>query len=343
MKKRTAPFILFLLVAFSFNVHSQENDLTPLFANQDPLEVKLSYAFQSVQKNTSDTVYLPTFLHYKMDNMEWDSVKINLRGRGNFRREKCFFSPIRIKIDKKDSKGTLFTGNKNLKLVLPCQVAKASDELVIKEFLCYKLYESITPYVFHTRLINLSLTNENEKKPKLYEVKAFLIEDDGLVAKRYDAKMVKGKVNALALQDTASTMHDFFQFMIANTDWSIYAQHNVKVMYLPNKDFVPLAYDFDMSGIVNAPYSQVSEKLEIKNVRDRLYRGICKDEGLVQYVRSEYIKLEPKLWKNLEDLQSELSTSEYSGIRRYMEEFFAIMKDDRRFNDSILKACRSTT
>jgi hypothetical protein len=45
--------------------------------------------------------------------------------------------------------------------------------------------------------------------------------------------------------------------MIGNNDFSTYAPHNEKLMEVDGK-IVPIPYDFDLSGLVNASYAVVS-------------------------------------------------------------------------------------
>ena len=54
-----------------------------------------------------------------------------------------------------------------------------------------------------------------------------------------------------------------FQYMIANTDWSTTFLHNAKLIQLNDtKKYIPLAYDFDMAGFVDAPYAVADPSLE---------------------------------------------------------------------------------
>jgi hypothetical protein len=118
-----------------------------------------------------------------------------LKGRGNFRLRECYFPPLWIKIKKSESKGILFEGNKKLKLVLPCYTQRDNSDLILKEYLCYKLYEEITPYAFRTRLVNIDLTELRGKKEKKFQVKGILIEDLDKVAKRMDCETGRGGTN----------------------------------------------------------------------------------------------------------------------------------------------------
>lgn len=331
--------ILFML--FALITHAQKSEVTPLFQKENAIEAKMSFSIKDVKKITNDTVYTPSVLHYKNESGTWDSLKIDIRARGNFRRANCFFPPIRIKIKKKDSEGTLFEGNKSLKLVLPCQNAKTAGDLIMKEYLCYQLYEPLTPYYFNTRLVNLTLTDQSGKNPKSYDVKAFIIEDDDLVAKRFNAEISEVQLHPLRLHDTTSTIHDFFEYMISNTDWSSVAQHNIKVMQLASKEYLPLTYDFDMSGIVNAPYATVSEQLAISSVRERVYRGFCRNDALFEYVRSLYLKRESEIMKAINSVGADINPKDVAGIQKYLGEFFSTLKNDKNFKDNILSKCRT--
>lgn len=333
-------FIVLYFLLLCLKSYGQKPDVPVLFTEQTPIILSTAFSFREVKKSKSDSVYFPAYLKYKNKDGGWDSIAMEVRARGHFRRQNCFFPPTRLKFKKKNTENTPFAGNKNFKLVLPCQTAKSANELIVKEYLAYKLLEPLTPYYLNTRLVDLELTDSGGK-PKTYQVKAFLIEDDDLVANRFDAKVIEQPLHPLQLKDTAAVINDIFQYMIGNTDWSAAMQHNTKVIQLKNNDKIPMAYDFDMAGLVNAPYSTVNETLPISNVQERLYRGFCRNEAVVQYGRSVFLKHESDLMKVIEQHQSYFSPAEFAGINKYMAEFFYVMHDDKRFTDAIVRACRT--
>ncbi len=334
--------LLYFLGIMNLSYSQQEFKKTTLFHEEEVLNIRLGYSFKDLKSRQSDEQGKSVFLYYKNEKHDWDSIPVLIRGRGNFRREKCFFTPIKIKMKKKAVKGTVFAGNKKLKMVLPCQNAKDASDFLVKEYISYKLYEPLSPYHFNTRLIHLNLTDERGKNQKEYEVKAILIEDDKLVAKRFDAKMYKGDVlSPQRLQDTATVIHDFFQYFIGNTDWSSRNKHNVAIMQLSDGQYIPLCYDFDMAGMVNASYATVSEMLTISSVTERLYRGLCKDEALFQYVRAYYIERESAIWQTFEQASVHLDPKMIPGMKRYISDFFDVLKNDKKFKDEILNRCRS--
>ncbi|HSI77182.1 MAG TPA: hypothetical protein VK957_14875 [Lunatimonas sp.] len=341
MKLGLAAFVLFLLL-YSINV-AQEAPGKELFGNPNPLEIRLGYAFRELRRSNSDKRYFPTYLHYRIDKEAWDSIQVDVRARGVYRRKNCFFTPLRVRINAKERSGTLFEDHKTLKLVLPCQTHGNANDLIIKEYLCYKLYELITPYYFRTRLIALRLTDERGRQSKSYDLKAFFIEDEDLMAKRLGGKIMKPEeIYPFLLQDTSAVRHDFFQFMIANTDWSAVSQHNIRILQVPPITKIHVPYDFDMSGLVNAPYAQVSEFLPISNVRERLYRGFCRGEELFQFIRAEFISFEDQFWGILSEIETEIHPDEKDRLRKFFDAFFVILKSDREFNENIALKCRTT-
>jgi hypothetical protein len=316
-----------------------------LFSDQSPLNIGLRISIKEVAQSKADSVYLPHQLYYKNASGTYDSIQASLKSRGDFRLKKCYFPPVWIKMDKKEIKGTIFEGNKKLKLVLPCSSKTTeSNALVLKEYLCYKLYECITPYAFKTRLVNIDLTEEREKKDKQFQLKAFLIEDLDNTAKRFHAKTSESALNPSSLQDTASLRFSLFQYMISNIDLSMVYQHNAKLIVLENGQYISIPYDFDLSGLVDAPYAVVSqvgdEPMDAQTVRDRLYRGWCAGPEITKFVRQEFISKEAQLMAVPDQLKGELSDKEINGIKDYLESFFKILKNDNSFYENIVSKCR---
>ena len=320
--------------------NSQQKEIPTIFQDTQPLSLQLSFSMREIKKNLNDTIYYPSFLTYKNDQGLWDSLNVGIRARGNFRRKNCYFPPLRLKMKKSHVAGTPFEENKSFKLVLPCLNVKSANNLILREYLCYKLLEPVTPYFFHTRLANITLTDQSNKQTKSHSIIGFLIEDDDLIADRFNGQVLDQIILPRQLNDTTAIVHYFFEYMIANTDWSTTTQHNTKVIQLPPNKKVPLSYDFDMAGLVNAPYATINESLNIKSVKERLYRGYCRDESVTEYVREKYIQLESEIMNVVSDHQSYFSEGEYMVMKKYIEEFFTILKDDKKFKDAILLTCR---
>lgn len=342
---QAAATILFICISIQSPAQEKEDKL---FKETQPLDIALKVSIKEVKDNTGDTVYIADHLSYRNSKGTFDSVKAELKARGKFRLKECYFPPLRIKMQKADIQGTVFEGNKSLKLVMPCKTQSESNELVVKEFLCYKLYEVITPYCLKTRLVNLDFTEEQKKKEKNFQLKGILLEDVDKAAKRLNGKIANENMRVLPsiLQDTADLRLSLFQYMISNTDWSSMYQHNIRLLQRGTNDlFVPITFDFDMSGLVDAPYSVVSETTEGEignqnSVRDRLYRGWCRPDGVTQFVRREFIAKEDKMMASIDAYKDQLPAKEIENIKSYLGAFFKTLKDDGAFRKLIASQCR---
>lgn len=345
MSKMSKILLSALLCLYLLPTKAQEPEFSLLFSEDTPINIKLNISIKEVRKETNDTTYMEdVYLHYEKENSVWDSIRVEIRTRGDFRLKQCFFPPLRVKIKKDDAKGTIFEGNKALKLVVPCNKGGDNNSLIVKEFLCYKIYETITPYTFSTRLVNIDLWDETGRNHKNYQLTGFLIEDDDLVADRFNAEVKDNMtLHPLALHDTSAIRHDLFQYFIANIDWSTTYMHNEKIILTRDPlRYIPLTYDFDMSGFVNASYAVVNPDFDMNNVRDRVYRGFCrKDDRVVLYVRSQFIELERSILATIASYQEMLDDKDYASLEKFVSEFFEIMKSDKLFKMEILDKCRT--
>lgn len=340
MKKQLnlCTLILILCMGGSMRVFSQER----LFDSDEPMPVELKFSIKQIKSETNDSTFIDSQMIFESAPGQKDTLDIEIRTRGNFRLENCFYPPMRVKMKKKDAENTVFQGNRNLKLVLPCSKAKTADNYLGKEYLAYQLYEDIAEYTFQTRLIRVKLVNTDDKKGETEELLGFFIEDDDEVAERFGGKILDDKrIIPTLMEDTATVRHDFFQLMIGNTDWSGLFQHNEKVLMLDEKTIVPLAYDFDMTGLVNPPYAQVNNNIGIERVTDRLYRGFCRDPQLLQSIRSEILAKESQVFETVEENSKYFGESDAKTCRSYLKEFFDILKSNGLFEQKVLKACRT--
>lgn len=335
------PIPLFTIVLAFVSYTATAQDKSPLFQNEKPLPIRFNLSIRQIRSETNDSTYLPVQISYQNASGGWDSISSEMRTRGVFRKKNCHFPPLRVRFKKGANNKTVFDGNKSLKLVIPCQAGKEYNTLILKEYIGYKLYETISPYVFHTRLTDITFNEVNKGKSRSFQMRGFFIEDDDRLAKRMKGKIIEVTMHPLILNDTNAVRHDIFQFMIGNTDWSTTFQHNAKLLELSNRRVIPLAYDFDMSGVVNAPYATVDETLGISGPRDRIYRGYCRNNsGVLNVVRQEFLRAEPEMMQILKEYEAALGKGEFGSLQAFLLEFFDILKSDQEFNDRIVNACR---
>jgi hypothetical protein len=187
----------------------------------------------------------------------------------------------------------------------------------------------------------MKLKDLDSKNGKEFQFTGFFIEDDDDVARRLDAVAKdEVKLHPMHLQDTNALRLDLFQYMIANTDFSTTFLHNVKVLQTKSNQKIVLPYDFDMAGLVNANYATFDESLGIRSVRERVYKGFCRDEELTQYVRQEFVRLEPTFKEVVSHYGHYFDAKVLAGIQKYMHSFFEVIGDDSYYRTNILLKCR---
>ena len=316
-----------------------------MFRSEAAIPVKLSYSNKAMKKKAEDTTFIPTKMEY-MDDGEWKTIQLGLRGRGGFRLDNCYFPPIKVDIDKSNAKGTIFKGNKKLKMVVPCFDQKGASNKVIKEYMAYKMYEAVSPYHFKTRLLEIDFNEVKGKKLKNHKFKGFLVEDDKVLAKRHGGNRIKDrKVHPMAQDTISSVRNAFFQYMIGNTDYSVLAGHNEKLLFI-DKEVLPVPYDFDMSGLVNASYSTVSEikgvQLPITKVTERLYRGYKRSDAIFEQMRREYLGNQAAVMAEVEACGPMFDDAkEFETAEKYISDFFAILQNKDRFEKLIVRYARA--
>jgi hypothetical protein len=346
-KIQTKLRILTLCVFLSLTCFGQKDSISKklgkvskLFATQTVLPVELSYSNRDLKKHTNDSTYLDIDLTYSDVANTTTALPVRIRARGNFRRKNCYFTPVKFRIKKEDAKETLFKGNKELKLVLPCLKETNANDNVIKELLAYKLYEVVSEYHFKTRLLDLRFNESRGKKIEKHNVKAFLIEDIDELEDRFGGKKLKRNVHPLQQDSLHSVRNAFFQFMIGNVDFSTGYQHNQKILFVGGSS-IPVPYDFDMSGLCNVSYSVVSqiagEKLPLESVTQRLYRGFKRSDAITLMVKNEFLENQIEMITILDAHEVYFDNpKEFIKCKEYLMEFFSILKSPTKFKTEIL-------
>jgi hypothetical protein len=115
-----------------------------------------------------------------------------------------------------------------------------------------------------------------------------------------------------------------FNYMIGNTDWSVPYQHNIKILKLlqtPSDKAIPVAYDFDYSGLVNTLYAVPPAELPIKDVAQRYYLGLCDQDEEVARVLEEFRGLQVQFLETVDNFNY-LSKNDRKHVESYISSFY---------------------
>jgi hypothetical protein len=262
-----------------------------LFKNNARMSVTLKGPWRRITRRVENPEKYPGELSYTDSSGQQQTLNIGITTRGLTRRDKvCNFPPLKLWFDKEQVKGTVFRGQGSLKMVTHCKDNKGFEQYYIKEYLSYRIYNLITPYSFRVRPLMVTYI-DSERDPKPEEFFGFLIEDIDDVAKRNGLKELEiPKVSHRKLDPDEISNYALFQFLIANLDWSatggrdpVECCHNTKLISeSPDASTVfAIPYDLDSSGLVDTHYAAPPDKLPVRSIRQRLYRGFCVHNGAI--------------------------------------------------------------
>jgi hypothetical protein len=281
-------------------------------------------------------------------------VKVNARGLTRRTAGYCQFPPLLLTFDKTAVRDTVFREQDELKLVTSCRTGAEYEQRIVLEYLAYRFYNLMTPMSFRVRPADVTYHNNDGGGADVTRF-GFVIEEIGDVARRNQRERLKAgarEVKRTQLDHRATARASLFEFMIGNLDWDFTAGpagdlccHNSRL--LAAKDvtpaaataIVPVPYDFDYSGLVDAPYSGPPEGIPVTRLTDRYHRGYCDGASTVPAVVEEYRARRTEtiaLIRNEPRLNERFKTKTI----RFMERFFAILDDPDEVQSRLVMRCR---
>lgn len=310
-----------------------------LFDSEETLHLVLSGDLRRpLNDQSKNPKFYPASLSYLAKDNSEKELTIEVKARGNFRRllGDCDYAPLMLKFeDNEVTKSSIFSGQKELKLVMPCK----GDEYVIREWLVYKLYNLLTPYSFKVRLVSIQLEQEGKSKnPEPFY--GFILEDEKQLASRNGLVLLKRNLNPRQTQEEEFQTMAVFEYLIGNTDWSVQYRQNIKLINEGGAQLpIAVPYDFDHAGIVNTPYAIPAEGLKLNSVRDRRYRGYCVEDpdDFIPTI-NKFKALKQEIYSLYSD--NPLLEKEYlEQTRLYLDDFYVILNDETKWRKDFGYPC----
>jgi len=317
-------------------------DTFQIFGPEEPLEFTVSTDLKALSKNKYKDEYQVAKVIFQL----WDTINISreirIKPRGEFRLKNCSNPPLRVNVKKTEEIFELLDGLDKLKLVVPCKGASTYQNYIFTEYLAYKLYNIITDYSFKVRLIKVNYYDTGEKvKPG--SAYTFILESHKELAKRKESMPIKNdRISAKSLDEEYAAILYIFQYMIGNTDWSVPGLHNMKLlktMDVSRPRPIPVTYDFDYCGLVDAPYAIPGSHVDIESVRERTYMGYCLPDELMEKAFDLFIEKESEVMAVVSDFSLMTDKSKKKPLS-YMKEFYGIIKDPKRRDSRITRNCK---
>jgi len=249
----------------------------PLFDGADLLEIELTGPISSTIEDRDLREERPVVR--TLDGVGQETW-VRVRGKSRSRKAVCQFPPLRLRFENATG---VFAGQNKLKLVTHCRNSERGDADVMEEYAAYRSFSLLSPVSYRVRPVRITYSDPDgrlsEHARRRY---GFFVEPTEQVAKRTGASALELEgLNLSRLNPDHAALVYVFQYMIGNTDWSLvtgdgdaHCCHNGQLLELNGQiHYVP--YDFDLAGVVNAPYARPDSSLRLRSVRMRRYRGFC--------------------------------------------------------------------
>ncbi|WP_310469071.1 hypothetical protein [Sphingomonas sp.] len=276
------------------------------------------------------------------------AVRLAPRGITRLRRDVCQFPPLRVVLVQPAPANSLFAGQRKLKLVTHCRAPAAFQQHLLLEYAAYRMYNLITPASLKARLAAIDYVGA-DGRPMTSRL-GFFLEDPDDAARRLGLREVQAgdRIPSASLSAPHAARSALFQYMIGNLDWSMRAGpvgesccHNYKLAgetRAPAGVLVPMPYDFDFSGLVDAPYALPPDQIQVSNVRERRYRGYCKHNGEAFRAAGELRALRGALLGELDRVPG-LEPGTRRKAAAFLAGFFAEIANDATVSAKLLKTC----
>ncbi len=325
-KTNRIVFILLVLTLFVSNITQSaantNSSIFDLMSHAEVLDLTIETNWRAFDGNRRSATEYPATLYFKDQYGQPSNWLLKVCLRGNFRRMQCGeIPPLKLNFKKKALAAAGLSKFDDYKLVTHCITDKAAaKELVLKEFLAYKLYNSLTENSFRVQLLNI--TFKDTQTGETLQQAGFIIEDTAELRNRLGAEKVEDTFSMPAERFDQDELRQvaIFQYAIGNFDWRLSTGRNLKYV---QKDgaIIAIPYDFDFSVFVDAPYATLNSNIGMKSKSDRIYLGF--EEAVPNLIPQivAFKAQQPKLLQIISDFEL-LNRKTRKKLEKYLNSYF---------------------
>lgn len=310
----------------------KEAESRALFMADAPVELTLVGNYKVISRDRDTLSTKEYWGEVRMKDATGAELKIpvQLRTRGHYRlaNRNCSFVPLRLDFKKGDVKGTVFDGQDKLKLVTHCRSNAQYEEYMVREYLVYKVHNLISPRSYRARMAKVTYVDSATGTPIETRNGVFLEHEDD-VAKRMEGEVVEIRRALFDDVDSNQILElAIFAAFIGHVDWSLAALHNVRLVRQQDGTLLPVLYDMDFTGLVSTKYSIPDPRLGIRSVKDRLYRGPCKEPAELAAFLGAYREKKDAILKLYDDTPG-LDGRYRNDAKNWLTQWFKLLDNPR--------------
>jgi hypothetical protein len=343
MKKIQRLFGLSVLaILFLAKASAQAVDSIRFFTDDALIQMTLTTDIKGLQAQKGDDVFQAGSITMKFPDSTVIAEPMEIGARGKFRRGYCRIPPLMINFRHPQAKR--FSSLGKLKLVIGCGANAGDEQLLLKEFLIYKIYNLLEQKSFRARLVHTSY-EDSKNRVKTFAQYSFFLEDDADMAKRNGCKkMDKGQFLMENTNREMMTLVSIFEYMIGNTDWSVPNNHNIKLIVERKKEGdlpYSVPYDFDYCGLVDASYAVPSEIMGTEKVTQRVYRGFPRTMEELQVTLDKFRNKKAAIISLISNFTL-ITERNRKTMVEYLEEFFKLIENKKQVQTVFIDNARTS-
>jgi hypothetical protein len=289
---------------------------------EEGAKIQLNLDMENLLSNRKKAEYLPATL----TDESGKTFNLEVRTRGKFRRRRCEIPPIKLKFAKDGLQEAQLDTMNEIKLVLPCAGKAADEDLIVREYLAYRMFERLSPeHCVRARLVRLQIKDSAKKRPQ--KMLAMLVEHEEQVSGRLGCTVVQEwGVKPEQLNADQAALSVLFQYMIGNTDWDISSCRNIMLLNPPDGGkMMAIPYDFDFSGLVGAPYSSPNSECNVKSVRDRCLMTYGIESAALLRARQTILNAKPLIYSGCRNKFLTVAANE--DMVKFLDSFFEMLSN----------------
>jgi len=336
-----------ILFLFIFIAAAAARADAPLFSSEDTIVATIRAPMRELIRSKHRKEEYPAEVRYVDAAGNEITLAARISARGNARLATCDFPPIRLEFDPGSTGGTLFEEQRRLKVVTDCKRGRDGERWLLQEYGIYRAYNVITDYSYRVR--KMAVTWQDSESGRWERTApAFVIEETEALAGRVGRHEIRPPaVRTEQFELVETTNHLLFQYLIANTDFSVTRGskgegccHNASVIAEPGsqENWIVIPYDFDQAGIIDTDYALPDRRLGIRQVTQRLYRGFCWQNDQLQEAIQLFNDRRDAITATL--VPAEFPESRQNRIRRYLDRFYDTVNDPEELQEEIIAKCR---
>lgn len=333
------PLIFGLLLMPSL-LKAQDKPLPVIFSEQSVVHLEFMFNVQSFLASDDKKDEFKAILLSRIEQSE-THLPVKISRKGNYRNDRrhCSLPGIGVNLPAKKTYGTMWAGTDKFRIVIPClsDSDTVSDKAIL-EYIAYQIYTLVSPVHFKVRPAIVTLM-DTTGRIIVGSLKGFIVEEPKEMAARHNGKLLKvHNIHPNFTEPESMLRLSIFEFLIGNTDWSVKALHNIALVSLSGSAPVAVPFDFDYSGLVDAPYAVPAGHLPISDVKERFYNGYCRDESDLNKVLALFQEKKTEIMALLQTPL--LNDSSRVKAMEYLNTFYAGLEDRQWIVRHFIEGCR---